>query len=117
MNCMRCGRETGSGQVFCKECLADMEKYPVKPGTVIQLPKRPAVQASKRPAPRKRFRKPEDEAAFLKKLNRWLIIALLLITLAFVVVSAIAIHFINKQDISPYIGRNYSTVAPFKIGN
>ena len=37
MNCMKCGREIGENRVFCDLCLADMEKYPIKPGIAIQL--------------------------------------------------------------------------------
>lgn len=47
MNCMKCGREVPETQVFCPECLADMDRYPVKPGTPIQLPSRPAQSAQK----------------------------------------------------------------------
>ena len=38
MSCMKCGKETDSGQVFCKSCLEVMEKYPIKPDIVVQLP-------------------------------------------------------------------------------
>ena len=48
MNCLKCGRETSSEQCFCQDCLLDMEKYPVKPGTVIQLPKRREGSASRK---------------------------------------------------------------------
>ena len=40
MSCMKCGRDTQDPQVFCDDCLQVMERYPVKPGTPIQLPKR-----------------------------------------------------------------------------
>ena len=40
MACMKCGKDVNEPQVFCDECLAVMERYPVKPGTAIQLPKR-----------------------------------------------------------------------------
>ena len=40
MYCMKCGREIEDGQAFCGDCLAVMEKYPVKPGTAVILPKR-----------------------------------------------------------------------------
>ena len=34
MNCMKCGRETQNEQVFCQDCLQEMEKYIVgKPQT------------------------------------------------------------------------------------
>ena len=38
MPCMKCGRKIKDRQVFCEECLAIMDTYPVKPGTPIQLP-------------------------------------------------------------------------------
>ena len=48
MNCMKCGREIALGQVFCKDCLADMAQYPIKPGTPVQLPTQPAVTLPRR---------------------------------------------------------------------
>ena len=35
MSCMKCGKEVSEDQVFCPECLAEMERYPVKPGTPV----------------------------------------------------------------------------------
>lgn len=40
MNCMKCGQETVDEHVFCEKCLAVMEKYPVRPGAVVMLPRR-----------------------------------------------------------------------------
>ena len=40
MSCMKCGKEVSEGQVFCEECLTEMERYPVKPGTPVLLPHR-----------------------------------------------------------------------------
>ena len=37
MNCLKCGRETD--QTFCEACREEMTRYPVKPGTIVQLPK------------------------------------------------------------------------------
>lgn len=37
MNCLKCGRETD--QTFCECCREEMARYPVKPGTIVQLPK------------------------------------------------------------------------------
>ena len=41
--CLKCRREIAEGQVFCDDCLAQMKKYPVKPGTPVNLPKRVLV--------------------------------------------------------------------------
>ena len=48
MSCMKCGRDTQEGQVFCTACREVMAKYPVKPGIAIQLPGQ-----KKAPAPKK----------------------------------------------------------------
>ena len=37
MKCVKCGRDTD--QTFCESCRDDMARYPVKPGTIVQLPK------------------------------------------------------------------------------
>ena len=47
MYCLKCGRDTKSEQVFCNDCLAVMDAYPVKPDTAIHLPKRDPQTASK----------------------------------------------------------------------
>ena len=39
MQCMKCGQDVEETGVFCNACLADMKNYPVRPGTVVQLPK------------------------------------------------------------------------------
>ena len=40
MSCLKCGKETQESSVFCGTCLAEMDTYPVKPGTAVQLPHR-----------------------------------------------------------------------------
>ena len=37
MKCLKCGRETD--QTFCDQCREQMDRCPVRPGTIIQLPK------------------------------------------------------------------------------
>lgn len=70
MECLRCGTDTGNETEFCSDCLQFMEKYPVKPGTAIQLRRREVIQAQKK-APRPvRFNDTEDQVHDLKKLIR-----------------------------------------------
>ena len=40
--CLKCGKQTEDRAVFCDACLAVMEHYPVKPGTVAHILHRPA---------------------------------------------------------------------------
>lgn len=109
MNCMKCGREIEANRVFCTDCLVDMEKYPVKPGTAVQIPKRQAVQP-----PRKgHFRPiltPEEQIRRLRKLVHRLTIALavvlfLLAGLAFF----LGFHMESHAQLRP--GQNYSSVT------
>lgn len=82
MNCIRCGKETQENHVFCPECLKDMENQPVKPGTPIYLPNRETRQVVKRSRFRVASSKWEDHIFRLKYAIVWLIILVVLLTLA-----------------------------------
>lgn len=81
MNCMKCGRETALGQVFCKECQADMDRYPVKPGTPVILPPPPAVNTNRRSTVRKP-RKPEEQLSRLRRLMISMLVLFMIIIAA-----------------------------------
>ncbi len=53
MYCLKCGNETETGRIFCSHCLEVMERYPVKPGTKVQLPRRNHGQAQKKQSRRR----------------------------------------------------------------
>jgi len=75
VKCMRCGKDTQDRDVFCPECLEEMERYPVKPGTVIQIPVR--RDPAEKPKRKKELTLEEQLAAANKKLDllrRWLIV-------------------------------------------
>ena len=79
MYCLKCGRETESEQVFCNSCLEIMGKYPIKPGTHIQLPKKEVAVIQKKTS-RRRTLKPEEQVVQLRKsLRRTRFIAVLLV--------------------------------------
>ena len=82
MSCMRCGKETKESQVFCEECLADMERHPVKPGTPIQLPNRVVRTAAKRDRFRVAASKWQDRIFRLKYIMFWMILLIVLLTAA-----------------------------------
>ena len=69
MGCMKCGKETGNGQVFCDSCLEVMEQYPVKPDTVVQLPPPRNLNSDKKSA-RKKELSPKELLRKQKKLLR-----------------------------------------------
>lgn len=111
MKCMKCGREIQESQVFCQDCLLEMEKHPIKPGTVVQLPRRVETTGTKKLHSRRRGNvSPEEQVKLLKKRVRILTIALiaaiaLLVALAFPTVE----HLMEKNEILP--GQNYSAVT------
>ena len=53
MYCLKCGNETENDQVFCNHCTEIMEQYPVKPGTIVRIPRRAANPALKKQSRRK----------------------------------------------------------------
>ena len=79
MQCMKCGKEAGQSQVFCDECLAVMEKYPVKPDTAVQLPQRKPRNTEKKP-PRKKEPSVEELQKQHRKVIRWMMGTIFVLT-------------------------------------
>ena len=107
MNCMKCGRETVDNEGFWAECLAEMEKYPVRPNTVIQIPHRPAS------TPKKNFQwriTPEEQVAQLRKKCRRASIALLIAWLLIAILGTTVGLTVYELDVQRWLGQNYSTM-------
>lgn len=107
MKCMKCGREIGAEQVFCPECLADMEKYPVKPGTVVQLPIRNKETAAKKP-PRRKIPTAEEQIRRLKRSNRIVTCLLALALAALLAVTSYMLWRLEEENVDILPGQNYS---------
>ena len=97
MNCMKCGRELKDSAVFCPDCAAEMEKYPVKPGTPVNLPPRTFSPPAKKKN-RRRALKPEEQAARLRHSVRWLSLALVVVIIAFVLVTVMLLQVLEQRD-------------------
>lgn len=110
MNCMKCGREIPLGQVFCKDCLADMEQYPIKPGTPVPLFDQNASVQTKRATNTRKQRKPEEQIIVLKKRIVGLSLTLLAVVLGFSITTAILVHRLEEADKTVTPGQNYSTL-------
>lgn len=108
MNCMKCGRDTVSERIFCEECLAEMEKYPVKPETAIKLPP-PRENTSIRRVVKRRTISPEEQVKALKKRVRNLYIALILCLVLIVLLFRPA--FAHMMEDHYKLGQNYSVVV------
>ena len=109
MNCMKCGVELKESGVFCESCLADMEKYPVKPNITVRIPRRPVSAPPKKKARHQRYVKPEEQIRHLKKVRNWLCVLLAAALLAFAASAAMVLYLLNDEEL-PSIGQNYETI-------
>ena len=107
MNCMKCGRETENEEVFCRNCLQIMEKYPVRPGTVVLLPRRREPTMKKTV---KRHSIPaEEQIKILKKRVMILWFALVLCIAAILIMVNPTLHYALDKHVP--VGQNYSSVT------
>ena len=109
MFCMKCGREIEEDQVFCYDCLRVMAQYPVKPGTVIQLPKRRETPASRKTFSWRKTLTPEEQILKLKKQLRVATVMILVLLLLFCAALYPAyLYAIEEEHFLP--GQNYSLI-------
>lgn len=108
MKCLKCGRETD--QTFCESCREDMARYPVKPGTIVQLPK---DRASSSPRDNRSWHNGismEEQIAGQKRTIRRLsrviaVLALLLLGMG------VTMFLLLRGGTQPKPGQNYSAVT------
>ncbi len=80
MYCLKCGRDIEGQQVYCNGCLEMMDRYPIKPGTPVHLPKRNPIVASKKQG-RRNTPSLEDQLRRLRRMVTTLIFLLLAVSL------------------------------------
>ena len=106
MGCMKCGKETGDGQVFCDSCLEVMAQYPVKPDTVVTLPPARVLSNDKKNA-RKKELSPKELLRRQKKLLKWyryiVVGSLTLMTLALATLIFVLYACTNFFDFIPFL--------------
>ena len=108
MPCMKCGRKTENESVFCSDCLSEMEKYPVRPGTVVRLPRRHETPVVKKRSIRSRFRRPSDQIELLRVRTRLLLIALIIATVCFLIAAAMVMWLVEWHK---YIDRSWIGIS------
>ena len=119
MNCLKCGVPIPDDQVFCETCLKQMEKCPIPPDYVVQVPVEPPEELQKKQSRRQRRPvKPEEQIQHQKAVIRSLSTALTLVLLMFVMcIAAFTIYFLQDDKI-PVTGQNYNTsetVTPSEV--
>lgn len=115
MNCVKCGKETAGTNVFCPECLEDMKRYPIKPGTTVHIPARPERTERKQPRVRKE-RPPEEQITSLHKLVQLLVILVACLATTLTVTLGVLVYtLVGPVEPEPQqtpMSRNYTTTAP-----
>lgn len=109
MSCLKCGKPTEEKQAFCGECLALMEKYPVKPGIAIHLPQRDSVPQEKKTPARHREPTAAEQAEHLRKMIRWLLGMIAVLSVLLVLTAGMLLHIMSKDTPAGNIGKNYTT--------
>ncbi len=108
MNCLKCGRETEENQVFCQRCLEDMQRFPVRPGSPVILPRRreaaPPKRVSKRRGP-----SPEEQLRSLRRRSRILAVCLAAALLLAGVLAYPAWKYVDSKRLRP--GQNYTAIT------
>ena len=98
MYCMKCGREISEDNVFCDSCLEDMSRYPIKPGTPIQLPAHaPVTEEKKKPLRFKKEVPPEQRLRQSRATVRLLALVLAALVAAFVVLCLFTLQLLEQQ--------------------
>ncbi len=108
MQCLKCGKKTADRQVFCDDCLAVMQDYPVKPGIPIHLPKRESRAAEKK-SPAQRDPTSSDQLRGLRTTIRWLLGVVAVLSLLLLFTAGMLIHTLEQDPVLPNFGRNYTT--------
>ena len=107
MNCMKCGRESRGENVFCQDCLTEMEKFPVDPAAVVLLPRRKETYVKK--ATKRHTLSPEEMIDTLRRQKAILIFLLLVSIAAIALMFEPTMHYLMDEHYE--IGQNYSTVT------
>ena len=105
MYCMKCGREVEGGQVFCVDCMVQMELEPVPIRASVKIPRQPLNNhKTRRPAIHY-----EEEVNRLEKANERLRIWVLLLAMATILLSMAVYHNEVVKAVED-LGKNYSIV-------
>lgn len=98
VNCMKCGKQIEDAQVFCGDCLAKMKQYPIKPGTVVQLPYRAEEPAAKKPVIRKKALTPEELIARQRKIIQILCVIAAALVAALALTAAVLVRSVQLRQ-------------------
>ena len=105
MYCMKCGREVQDGQVFCPECLVQMEQEPVPIRASVKIPRQPP-KSNKTRRPAIHY---EEEVLRLERANEILRAWVIMLAMSAVLLAMAAYHKEVTKAVED-LGKNYSIV-------
>lgn len=108
MKCLKCGRETD--QTFCDSCREEMDRYPVRPGTIIQLPK-DRTAAYQRSGQNWHASASMDDRLEAQKLTIRRLTRVVVGLAALVLILSLVISRLLSGNTQPPVGQNYSAVT------
>lgn len=111
MRCMKCGRDTENEQVFCESCREIMAKYPVKPGTVVQLPRRDQQIPKRTQSWRYGALNAEEQIKRLRRTVRNQAALIVLLLAAVISLSWLSVKLYQENEKKVLLGQNYFTAT------
>jgi hypothetical protein len=105
---MRCGVNTAEKEVFCSDCLASMEKYPIKPGTPVHIPMRGMAPDAKKVSKKKRDLTPDEQISRLRSMIRMLTAGLMAALVVIMLLSGILLVSSLQDKPQTPSARNYT---------
>lgn len=114
MYCMKCGKKIPEKQAFCENCLAVMERFPVKPETRVLLPNREVPVAVKKSPVKRNVLSTEERLARSRKVIQWLSLSLAVAVLALFLSVSLLIETLTPEAQAGAIGQNYNTTGAAK---
>ena len=105
MYCMKCGREVEGTEVFCPDCLVQMEQEPIAMNASVKIPRQPPRDSrSRRPLVH-----PEEEVKRLERSNQRLHAWVIVLAMATVLLT-MAFYYREVVGVVDDLGKNYSIV-------
>jgi len=114
MQCMKCGQDVEEPNVFCETCLENMKHYPVRPGTVVQLPKYQEPYP-RRPAPKRKQAPTLEEQ--VKLLRKWARILAAALAVAILLLIGAGYLLLRPEEQTLLPGQNYSAATTSETGD
>ena len=112
---MRCGKDTEEKAVFCPECLEDMARHPVNPGTTVHIPVRHAEDIRK-PVKKKPEVPLEEQLHRAQSTAQILFCVVVALAVALMITGALLFHTLNPptppaDPSDPPMGRNFTVTS------